>query len=62
MTAWPRFVTVVDDYGLTTGVSAYSALRYWRQHGVLDRNAPCPCGSGANAKKCRHEWGAHFPD
>jgi hypothetical protein len=58
--AWPRFIRVVDDFGLTTEVSFRTNLQYWRRHGRPSPNEPCPCGSGRKWKKCQHEWGVPY--
>src|ERR1700690_3356923 len=54
--AWPAFVRVVDDVGLTTRTPFLTKLEYWRRHDKPSPNDLCPWGSGLKWKRCDHAW------
>ena len=55
--AWPRFIHMVDDFGLTTEVSFRTKLRYWRRHGRPSPNEPCPVRLGTQVEEVRARMG-----
>ena len=57
-----RFLSVVDDYGLTTGVPFTTVFDYYRKFPRPLPGRPCPCGSGQIFRTCFHRWGVPMPE